>query len=190
MTIKGLSKESLTNRLINVYIEEVLKNGNELEKTKTMQKNTEQVANWLLNGKRKGLVINGTIGNGKTTMMQAIRDTMYVLKVAKFDEVGWIDSHKLNNLYLEDKEGFKWFSERRFLFIDDLGENNTEILDYGNNVSPITELLRIRYAQRETTICSSNKTKAELSEMFGERIADRIKEMFDFISFNGISYRK
>ena len=60
---------------------------------------------------------------------------------------------------------------------------------YGNVISPVVELLYQRYDFQAFTIATSNLTTKALTEKYGERIGDRMREMFNVISFSNPSYR-
>ena len=75
------------------------------------------------------------------------------------------------------------------LSIDDLGIEPSEILDYGNILNPVIDLLTQRYNAQLFTIVTTNLTPKQIREHYGERIADRFNEMFDRIVFENSTYR-
>ena len=75
------------------------------------------------------------------------------------------------------------------LSIDDLGVEPSEVLDYGNVLSPVIELLSRRYNAQLFTIVTTNLTPKQIREHYGERIADRFNEMFERIVFENSTYR-
>ena len=76
------------------------------------------------------------------------------------------------------------------LGIDDLGEEETTMMDYGNRVTPVIDLLSHRYDRMLFTMVTTNLTPKEIREKYGARIADRFNEMLEVIRFKDISYRK
>jgi DNA replication protein DnaC len=148
---------------------------------------------------RFGILLCGTCGNGKTTMMHAIAD--YLKYIISHDLV-YIDSYQKNNtpvqiLTAKDiikraKEGryYQELKQREYLLIDDLGYEPCEIMEYGTIITPVVDLLENRYSLMKYTIISSNLSPKELSSKYGERLADRFREMLFKISFTHPSYRK
>ena len=80
--------------------------------------------------------------------------------------------------------------DKELLFIDDLGVEAVNIKVYGNEFSPVTELLYNRYDRNLVTILTSNLSDEQMKDRYGARIDDRLREMFDKIHFQGPSYRK
>ena len=75
------------------------------------------------------------------------------------------------------------------LIIDDLGTEPREVMDYGNITNPTVDILTRRYENQLFTIISTNLTPPDFSQVYGERIADRMREMMEKIPFNNYSYR-
>jgi DNA replication protein DnaC len=69
------------------------------------------------------------------------------------------------------------------LVIDDLGCEPEVSVSFGNKKKPINEILVARYASRLPTIISSNLTPEEFAERYGNRVADRVNETFQFIEY-------
>lgn len=76
------------------------------------------------------------------------------------------------------------------LFIDDIGTEPASIKSWGNEISPVTELLYSRYDRQLFTIITSNLNDKELEERYGLRIADRMAEIFDRLYYSNGTYRK
>lgn len=77
-----------------------------------------------------------------------------------------------------------------FLAIDDLGTEPPEISDFGNKVLPLVELLLRRYDKQLPTIITTNLSEKQIADIYGARIADRLREMCERISYNRAeSYR-
>lgn len=75
------------------------------------------------------------------------------------------------------------------LAIDDLGTEPVEVLEYGNRLNPVIDLLYKRYDEQLFTIITTNLTPKEIRERYGERIADRLNEMAFRIVFDNETYR-
>ena len=158
------------------------------------QEHIKAAARWLTAECPKfGMLFCGQCGNGKTTLSHAIRDL-----------VSWIYRHDYSNdgLYIKqvdareicyaaknDYKTYKGLCSQLMLSIDDLGVEPSEVLDYGNVLSPVIELLSRRYNAQLFTIVTTNLTPKQIREHYGERIADRFNEMFERIVFENSTYR-
>lgn len=158
-------------------------------------KNLRKVAETLAGDSHKfGLLLAGTCGNGKTTTMRAVQSIVQLLNNTyyRYDE-------RIGNRLLEAKEIAQLSGKTEqltayqtipLLFLDDLGREPTEVMQYGNVTSPITELLEYRYNQRLTTLVTTNLEPSGVRQKYGDRIADRFNEMFVVVSYTGASYRR
>lgn len=131
-------------------------------------------------------------GNGKTTMLYAFRSALNYMSDAHF-----YDERK--SLYLltakdiaaqsKDYDRFKAICNYEMLAIDDMGREPAEMLDYGNVITPITDLLEYRYNEQLFTLITTNLTADEIRARYKTRIADRFNEMLEVIVFGGGSFR-
>lgn len=77
------------------------------------------------------------------------------------------------------------------LYIDDLGTEQPEVKVFGTPVMPVYEVLNERYAsKRFMTFVTSNLDPGQIKERYGDRISDRIREMFNVMVMTGESRRK
>ncbi len=76
------------------------------------------------------------------------------------------------------------------LAIDDMGVEATEVLDYGNALTPIKDLIEYRYDAQLFTMISTNLTAEEVRKKYEARIADRFNEMWEVLVFENPTYRK
>lgn len=135
----------------------------------------------------------GLPGNGKTTVMNAICE---VFKLFDFKDVNGekvyprsVSAVEVAQMAKSNYKAFKNLCYNPFLAIDDFGEEPVEVLEYGNVLSPITDMLSIRYSEQFLTILTTNTPPKEIRERYGGRIADRFKEMMRVIIFTNPSYR-
>ena len=75
------------------------------------------------------------------------------------------------------------------LGIDDLGKEPAEIVDYGNILSPVVDLIEHRYDRQLFTVITTNLPPEKIREKYGDRIADRFNEMVGRIIFRNTTYR-
>ncbi len=73
--------------------------------------------------------------------------------------------------------------------VDDVGFEPCEVLDFGNVVNPVIDLMEQRYDEQLFTILATNLTPDQIKERYGERISDRFNEMMKKIVFTNSSFR-
>lgn len=77
------------------------------------------------------------------------------------------------------------------LFIDDVGTEQVEINNFGTKELPIYEIFNRRYLDRRFLMfITTNLKPSQMEERYGDRVRDRIKEMFNVIQIKGESRRK
>ncbi len=135
----------------------------------------------------------GVPGNGKTTLMRAISNLINLFELkddysqALF--VRTLDAREIVRLSRDAFDQYRKTSQMPMLAIDDLGLEPAEVLDYGNVLNPVIDLLSTRYNDQLFTLVTTNLTGKQIREKYGDRIADRFNEMMDVIIFKTSSYR-
>lgn len=154
--------------------------------------NLKKAAKWLTGDHKFSLLLYGGVGNGKSTLSRAICVLFDVLSDNKWDskKASCTTALEIVKAAIDDKIWFDRIKNADMLIIDDLGTEPSTIKSFGNEVSPITEVLYNRYDKLLPTIVTSNLNDKEINDRYGVRIADRFEEMFDKIYFSGNSYRK
>lgn len=160
-----------------------------------------------------GVLCCGTCGNGKTTLMLAFQQMLNYLGEQnhfsfldednrKFDAAMRIyDVKEIVWLARTDYRKYKDVMQSAMIGIDDLGKEPAEILDYGNVLSPVIDLIEHRYSRQLFTFATTNLTArgrrsdnedndGSIRGKYKDRIADRFNEMFHTIVFKDITYRK
>lgn len=132
----------------------------------------------------KGIMIVGKNGVGKTLILKSFCNTVALLSTLNITQ---IHAKKIQKMVLLKEDGFY---ERRPLLIDDLGKEQKEFIDYGTKISPIPDLLSLRYDNGALTFATSNYNMTTLEKYYGTTITDRFKEMFNIIQLDGVSFRK
>lgn len=146
----------------------------------------QKVVKWLTGDFKPGLLLYGTIGSGKTTLMNALVQFLSITEIAK-------SKGKYSAIDIADKfeQGDKDFIiNKEMLFIDDLGEEPLTVKNYGTEKSPIIEVIYKRYERRQFTVITTNLKEEQILDVYGPRVADRFTEMFDRIYFDHKSFRK
>ena len=168
---------------------------------KETKENLRRVSHWIVNSQKRGLLLMGSLGNGKTTMLRALK--------AFLDATGnWVGPiceacsiwEAERYTYLEDNYDENIVRSKNLIFhcntdqiliIDDLGVENETCKVFGEERCPLEHVLLRRYSSDLTTILSTNLSSMDMIEMrYGPRLADRMYETYDRIVFTGDSYRR
>jgi DNA replication protein DnaC len=143
-----------------------------------------------------GIMLCGGVGNGKSTMMKALQSLLIQLDIrithnTSFETLGMkiISAKELGRQIRVDPKNSLRYQELTMLGIDDLGEEEATMMDYGNRVTPVIDLLSYRYDQMLFTMVTTNLTPKQIRSTYGDRIADRFNEMMRVIIFTNPSYR-
>lgn len=150
----------------------------------------------------KGILVAGNFGTGKTWMMklfqQNARQTFY-LRSAKDIAQAYLVSEdkKIPAEYIElfknpANDASVFYQPVSGLCIDDMGAENKKN-NFGNIMNVVGDLLEERYAKKLTGVflhATTNLSAGELKEFYGERVASRMREIFNFIELPGLDRRK
>ena len=156
------------------------------------------LAHWLCNlsSEKKGLIIGGSVGIGKTTFLKSIKN---VLQCYYPTRVFMLYANLIGDIYKNRDNYETWdlingnikTSGRpvaEYLLIDDLGMEEDMFNDYGTKTQPMAVLLHNRADKGLTTIVTTNFTSLEeLRQKYDDRIIDRLnayaKMFYEFKSF-------
>lgn len=131
------------------------------------------------------------------------------LRKYKGERVVFATCSEMNQKFLKHDEfnnqiarftGIKHFAnkyDKMERIFDDLGEEETTVIDYGNKICIMAHILSERYKGMHNgciTHITTNLTRSQISEVYGGRIESRINEMFNIInlgsSIDAKDYRK
>lgn len=157
-----------------------------------------KVAEWLTeDDNKRGLLLMGLYGNGKTTMMRAV--LRFIAWITE-QELGYNKGIKTMSVTAKeiakmcvsevDKTRYKALYSCDMLGIDELGGEPKEVMNYGKIETPVIDLLTHRYDKQLITFITTNLNNQELASIYGERIYDRFREMMKIVVFNNKSFRK
>lgn len=198
-----LDEERTERLLLAAYAAEVEYRHEECRMDAETQMNVKNIARALTAPVPKfGVLLCGVPGNGKTTMVYALQNTInYLADNHVFDRMyRYEDERKAIGLRIvdarevvesaKDYNVFKAYRSIPYMAIEDIGREPTEVLDYGNVLNPVIDLLEYRYTNQLFTVVSTNLTPKQVREKYGNRIADRFNEMMSVIVFGqNTSYR-
>jgi hypothetical protein len=149
---------------------------------------------------KKGLLLFGGVGVGKTFLLSAFRtNQIYSYQVVSCQDVegtfarcGDERNEKTGEVGLKKYYGVTSFTPPNmygqnnlgYLF-DDLGQENTATKFFGTERNVMMEVLTQRYKNNlfTATHITTNLSADQVKDMYGVRVADRMKEMFNLISF-------
>ncbi len=184
--------------LYAAYAAEVKLRGKQLQRDSETTRVISECARYLTqqNSMLTGMLFCGTCGNGKTTLLLAIQNAANWLSERGLfpnemvsnglNEVRVISAKDITKNYKHDAERVKAIP---VLGIEDMGNEPTEAMEYGNVSTPIIDLIEHRYNKQLFTFVTTNLTGSEIREKYDERVADRLNEMCKIIIFQGSSYR-
>ena len=197
-----IATDELLKRIGIEYLRDVRRRGMEFTNTEMLKRQAHEIAEFLVEETDKfGLLICGKVGNGKSTMARAIRkvvndmvDDGRITTGERFtwDYLAMVDAREMVRTYIRDyEEEFRLLKSRRYLIIDDLGTDQTDVMLFGTKFNPFMELLDYRYEHLLPTIIVTNLSASGISEKYGDpRLPDRMREMFKIIVFEDNSFRK
>lgn len=163
------------------------------------------ISKWLTSDDSSfGLFLCGSTGNGKTTIIKALKELFNWLtsdepyssaKSVEFPIRGYkIVSAKDLVRYAkaynnptkdntEDVNQFKLIRDIEILAIDDLGTEPRESIHYGDFVTAAMDILSYRYDEQLCTLCTTNLGAEDIETYYDKRIKDRFREMMLIINF-------
>lgn len=142
---------------------------------------------WVTGGKKNCLFFSGNFGNGKTTLALSLMDMLACWGGIRTRSIAAVDYARA--IAREDDTTAERAKEKGVLLIDDIGTEAVSVKSYGTEYNPVIELLYYRYDHSLPTICTSNLTLEQFNDTYGPRVADRAREMFDWVTFTDKSFR-
>lgn len=141
----------------------------------------DQVAAWLTDNKRRGLLMMGPTGVGKTLIctriLPLIINARMGLRVMVHDA-------------LELNKNFDKIVRQKLICIDDVGTEATRTFDYGTPHIRFNELLDAAEKQQKLLILNTNLSLTEILHTYGDR-ADRLRALVTPVTMrSGESHRR
>ena len=191
-----LPVEDIALLLMNCYVMQVRERNRDFVHDEHTERQIINIARILATPSHKfGILLSGQCGNGKTTMLYAIRTLIHYLYSKKGyclpsdlkSEIPIVSAKQvIEEVMSSDKLAYR---HQDILMIDDLGHEPTEVVNYGMVYTPVVDLLEARYDRMKYTIISTNLPPNEIRPKYKNRLADRFNEMMNFVEFTGESYR-
>lgn len=191
--IEGIEKEALEEMLSQIYRKAVESRGIEFQDITGTEVGAkiQKVVEWMTGSPvRSGLIFQGTIGSGKTTLMYAMYG-LYKQLVSPVIYTTAYDLHTQFKHYLEKEDSrYEEILKAKYLFLDELGSEPERCQSYGTDYTPVQNLISYRYDRKLPTVVTTNLADDKILDRYGPRMMDRINEMFSILRFKGDSYRK
>ena len=141
---------------------------------------------------QKGLMFSGSIGSGKTLLMDAMHIFAEAVPVP-YRRFKIIRTVELADKVRQDVNVIEDYSRGDYCF-DDFGQEPREIHHFGERISVMDRIIGRRYERfcygKAVTHITTNLSPNEIVEVYGSRVADRMREMFTPVPLNGASRRK
>ena len=190
------SKDDTVRVLLAAVKAEVERRNKTFVMSNALLTQTEQIAEWLTGDHSKfGLMLCGGCGNGKTTFVKTFQQILNKFEIKVDDDyserysIRIVNARDLARVCKEDYDEWRSLCYKHMLAIDDFGTEPLEVMNYGNVLYPITDLLTRRYDRHLYTILTTNLTPQEIRPRYGDRIADRLNEMMGKVIFANSTYR-
>ena len=144
----------------------------------------------------KGLWLWGNIGTGKSTMLEIVRQFCYDVRPKDID--GNYYSFRITSVndvcrdFMDSNyKGVQTYITSNRQAFDDLGTEPSRLNYYGTTVNVMEYVLLGRYERRHEsfTHVTTNLSPKQIREVYGERVYDRAKEMFNFVEMAGATFR-
>lgn len=176
------SQEQMVALLLGTYGSVVEDRDMDFSMDESTVSKVEKVVRWMYESRKRGLLLCGTLGNGKTTMLRTINRLFGTHAV--FMEAQVVYDYYRQNQCLPS------IPSNDILLVDDLGVEPATYNDFGEIRYPLAELLMQRYKNNSMTLIATNYTFEQLGETYGDRLQDRMREMYAMITYREPSYRK
>lgn len=184
-----ISEDQSWSTLLNqMYHEEVAKNGREYQCEGYVSHIIRLIEKWIEGPKASCLLVGG-VGLGKTNMMRILMRLFDILRdpinipPIRVRPIMYVDAADWSSKSTSDEDLFREACQCKVLFIDDFGSEEDTYCNFGNRWSPIKQVILTRYSLRLPTICSTNLSLEALACKYGNRVADRMNEMYAIVQY-------
>ena len=198
----NVTAEVAMQLLCEAYMREVVLRGSNSDMGENTLSYLQAVADMMTAKSTKcGILLCGNCGNGKTTTMNAFitmckymdlleaRRANFKNEIHRSLNIQQTSARRLTQV-AKDENCMNEAKKADVLCIDDLGLEPTEVLDFGNAINPVIEIMEHRYRQQLFTFITTNLTPKQIREKYGDRIADRFNETMKCIVYTNPTFRR
>lgn len=145
-------------------------------------------------GLRKGIMLLGGIGAGKTLLMRSLADTFRIFDTKVCLLPTYVLTEKFSKFGVEAYSKVNYSSDdispaHDYVVFDDLGAETIQS-HYGQITNVMAEVMLRRYDNNVRTFGTSNLDQKTIRKFYGERVWSRMKSMFNFIELKGNDRRQ
>ena len=169
-----------------LYRAEVEKSGRNYIRDEYVVSIITQLASWIV-GDYTSCLICGGVGLGKTAILKALirifdnyRDPINIPPL-RCRALVYADASELCHRYVANDDVRYEMHNFKLLVIDDVGCEEDYYQWFGNKIVPVKEIILARYALRLPTILATNLMPQQFAERYGNRVADRVNELYEII---------
>lgn len=137
------------------------------------------VIEWLTNNNRKGIILMGSVGRGKTLIARFI--IPLILNKVLGKTVSFHSMCKLNTL-----KDIQEVMKHKIIVLDDLGVENI-VNEYGNKIDAFSMIVDEAEKENKLLIITTNLNKKLLLEKYKPRSYDRLMSMCKLVIFKNNS---
>lgn len=143
----------------------------------------------------KGLWLYGSVGSGKTTLLKVVREFCRQVRAPLPDgrpySFGIIGMSDITTAFSEDSyRGLNEKADLMSVAYDDIGTETLTAMRYGAVETLVPYILQRRYDRRLPTHATSNIGPDRIREIYGDRVYDRCREMFNFVPLQCPTFRR
>lgn len=145
-----MSLKQATDILLAAYQAEVEYRHRKFIEDEATKTNIERLAAFLIRDDAKfGVMLCGVPGNGKTTLLYAFQSAVnWLNNIGHFEGkragIRIVDAKEVV-MFAKDFEAFRNLRNMPMIAIEDMGREPIEVLDYGNVLNPVVDMLEYRY---------------------------------------------
>ena len=136
----------------------------------------DEIIDWMVDNKGRGLMLMGDCGLGKSTILNFVIPAIFRTKTNKV-----LKSIAAKDLVEIEK------NIATFIIIDDLGTESLKN-DYGTKIDAVSDAISYAEDSSKTILLSTNLTPKQLQSKYDERTLDRLRRC-KVVKFEGESLR-
>jgi len=169
------TKEELTEMFIKAF-----KHYDQTVETYRHLPSYDEIIDWLVDTKGRGLMLMGNCGLGKSTIMNYVIPAIFMTKTKKT-----LRSVSAKDLVVMERTSQ---STPPFVIIDDLGTESIKN-DYGTKVDAVVDYISYAEDNSKTLLITTNLNKEALKKRYDDRTLDRLRKCKKVV-ITGESFRK
>lgn len=140
----------------------------------------------------KGIILAGNFGTGKTLIMSSFLKLFehFTIQEDRPQTIHFTKATSFNSEYKIKVSDDPCFYDKRRIFVDELGKEESVMTEYGNKTCPMYDVLCRRYETGAITFATTNYKWDDLLALYAGTLSDRLIQMFNYITLTGKSRRK